>query len=187
MSWSKKKNKTALRLCLQRAMWSLATHVSAQFQHLQDLLFGDTKRLLQLIAPTPDQQNIQSVELAQILVFIAIYEIQHHALDQAWITAGRAFRMVQLMKLHKIDLPLLSERSLTARQALEMEEQRRVFWMAYFLDSLLSSHNNAPMSLTERVVSTQLYTPSHHILKYPIPISLGLTQVVPSTNISIYI
>lgn len=71
----------------------------------------------------------------------------------AWASAGRAFRLVQLMRLHEIDSP--TKPPVPERDTIETEEKRRVFWMAYFLDHLLSMRNNWPITLNEHVVRLQ--------------------------------
>lgn len=66
------------------------------------------------------------------------------------MSAGRAFRLVQLMRLHEIDSP--TKAPVADADLIETEEKRRVFWMAYFLDHLFSMRNNWPITLNEHVV-----------------------------------
>ena len=70
------------------------------------------------------------------------------------MSAGRAFRLVQLLLLHELDTPT---QIATANESFtEREEKRRVFWVAYFLDHLFSISNNWPVTLNEHVVSFEL-------------------------------
>jgi hypothetical protein len=78
----------------------------------------------------------------------------------AWMSAGRAFRLVQLMRLHEIDSP--TKLPVPEADLIETEEKRRVFWMAYFLDHLLSMRNNWPITLNEHVVRLRLYPGQSH-------------------------
>ncbi len=94
-----------------------------------------------------------STDTAQVQawILIATYESMRAYHRQAWLSAGRAFRLVQMMRLHEIDSPanmLISDPDHT-----ETEERRRVFWMAYFLDHLFSMRNDWPVTLNEHVVS----------------------------------
>lgn len=76
------------------------------------------------------------------------------------MSAGRAFRLVQLMRLHEIDSP--TKPPVPEADLIETEEKRRVFWMAYFLDHLLSMRNNWPITLNEHVVRLRLYPGQSH-------------------------
>lgn len=76
------------------------------------------------------------------------------------MSAGRAFRLVQLMRLHEIDSP--TKLPVPEADLIETEEKRRVFWMAYFLDHLLSMRNNWPITLNEHVVRLRLYPGQSH-------------------------
>jgi hypothetical protein len=66
------------------------------------------------------------------------------------MSAGRAFRLVQLRRLHEIDSP--TKPQVPDEDFIETEEKRRVFWMAYFLDHLFSMRNSWPITLNEHVV-----------------------------------
>lgn len=68
----------------------------------------------------------------------------------AWMSAGRAFRLVQLMRLHEIDSPISTSHD---TDVIETEQRRRAFWMAYFLDHLFSIRNNSSITLNEHMVS----------------------------------
>jgi hypothetical protein len=93
----------------------------------------------------------QDIELVQSWVLIAIYESMRAHHQQAWMSAGHAFRLVQLMKLHEIDGPAAPAGG--DIDYLALEERRRIFWMAYFIDHLFSMRNNWPTRLNEHVVS----------------------------------
>jgi hypothetical protein len=90
-------------------------------------------------------------EQAQAWLLIAIYELMRSCHRQAWISAGRAFRLVQLLRLHELDTSSLV--ATPDENFTETEEKRRVFWVAYFLDHLFSISNNWPVTLNEHVVS----------------------------------
>ncbi|CEJ92460.1 hypothetical protein VHEMI08112 [[Torrubiella] hemipterigena] len=148
--------KTPSQGCLQHAMWTLAALLSGQFQYLQESLYQETKSRLDLWSTSRKNSNIDQsdVEMAQATVLMALYESMKAHHWQAWMTAGRAFRLVQLMKLHELDRP----ESKDAREpnSIVQEEKRRVFWMAYFLDHLISMRNDWPITLNEHVICTRL-------------------------------
>lgn len=157
LSWSgKPKAKHTSRACLQHAMWTLASLVSAQFQHLQKSLYRETKQMLEAWSLGGNGKTPIETEQVQAWILVATYESMRTYHQQAWMSAGRAFRLVQLMRLHEIDSPPNSARN--GSDFIKTEEKRRVFWMAYFLDHLFSMRNNWPITLNEHVVSSE-HTP----------------------------
>jgi hypothetical protein len=73
---------------------------------------------------------------------------------RAWLTAGRAFRIIQLAKLHEIDrLNDVSMNMAHPEAWAEAEEKRRTYWLAYCLDRFLNISEEWPLSLHEEAVS----------------------------------
>ena len=154
LSRSRQGVKTPSRTSLQYAMWTLAALLSAQFQHLQEPLYQQTKQMLELLSLGKNGRDPIDTEEVQAWILVATYESMRTYHYQAWMSAGRAFRLVQLMRLHEIDIPTKDHVPETA--FIETEEKRRVFWMAYFLDHLFSMRNNWPVTLNEHVVGPYL-------------------------------
>ncbi|KAJ5953511.1 hypothetical protein N7454_000407 [Penicillium verhagenii] len=149
--------KKTSRRCLQYAVWTLASLLSAQFQHLQDSFYQEAKRALEFSYLSGDSDNSVDTEEIQAWILIATYESMRTFHRFAWMSAGRAFRLVQLMRLHEIDSP--TKPPVAHADLIETEEKRRVFWMAYFLDHLFSMRNNWPITLNEHVICTRLPGP----------------------------
>lgn len=160
LSWSKTKANRISRTCLQYAIWTLAALLSAQFQDLQAPLYHETKQMLESLSHGTDGNSPVDTQQVQAWILIATYESARTLHWQAWSSAGRAFRLVQLMRLHEIDSPAGS--SAADCDFVEVEERRRAFWLAYFLDHLFSMRNDWPVTLNEHVVrpyrfGTQFY------------------------------
>ena len=153
LSWSKSVEKTQSRICLQYAMWTLATLLSAQFRDLTEPLYHETKQMLESQSNHCNKSNPCDTELIQACVLVATCELMRTFYQQAWMSAGMAFRFVQGMRLHEIDSPDRTKPTLSDDNFIEVEEKRRVFWMAYFLDHLFSIRNDWPITLNEHVVS----------------------------------
>jgi hypothetical protein len=142
---------------LQHAMWTLAAWVGTQFKDIQKDLYTQTRVILEawevniMTEPPP-------IELAQAWILVAIFEIMQVNYDRGWLSAGRCFRLVQLMKLHEVDAP--AGVTVNNLPYVETEERRRAFWMAYLLDRLINLINQMPLTLTEQVVS-HCALPSH--------------------------
>ncbi|KAK2592583.1 hypothetical protein QQS21_009728 [Conoideocrella luteorostrata] len=158
-SWSKLQVKSTARVSLQYAMWTLASLLSGQFQHLQDGFYQETKQMLESLSHgNSGPGSSVDVEVAQTWLLIAIYESMRTYHQHAWMSAGRAFKLVQLMKLHEIDKP----KAATCNSDIDhvaTEEKRRVFWMAYFLDHLFSIGNGLSIRLNEHAICTRLPAP----------------------------
>ncbi|KAK9319018.1 fungal-specific transcription factor domain-containing protein [Lipomyces orientalis] len=161
LSWSKSSIKTPSRTCLQYAMWTLATLLSAQFRDMTELLYHETKQMLESLSVEGNQHSGCETELVQAWVLVATCESMRTHHRQAWMSAGRAFRLVQGMRFHEIDSPRNNSviSSPESGDFIETEEKRRVFWMAYFLDHLFSMRNEWPITLNEHMICTRMPVP----------------------------
>lgn len=97
-----------------------------------------------------NERSCVHIEQVQAWILVATYESMRTYHSQAWMSAGRAFRLVQLLGLHEIDIP--TKGTVPETDFIKTEENRRVFWAAYFLDHLFSLRNNRPITLNEHVV-----------------------------------
>ena len=149
-SWNRQPAKTESRTCLQYAMWTLATSLSAQLQNTGDSLYRDTRQRLEVL--DLKDTSIESIDIEQVQAWIlmAIYEFMCTYYRRGWMSAGRAFRLIQLMRLHTIDVPNCMPMQI---DWVETEEKRRTFWMAYSLDRFISMRNEWPLTLSDLVVS----------------------------------
>lgn len=72
----------------------------------------------------------------QALVLISYYEYKHAIFPRAWLTAGKAMRLVHVLNLHRMDSGTYSNSILSGSDDwVEIEERRRAFWSAFCLDS----------------------------------------------------
>ncbi|OJJ43582.1 hypothetical protein ASPZODRAFT_73872 [Penicilliopsis zonata CBS 506.65] len=155
LAWSRSNNgKTPSRRCLQYAMWTLAALLSAQFRELIEPLYRETKQMLEYLSQ--DSNETDSRELAQAWVLVVVFESMRTYHRKAWMSAGQAFRLVQAMRYHEIDK--IDKKGETTDD-IEVEERRRVFWMAYFLDHLISIRDDWPITLNEHIICTRLPAP----------------------------
>lgn len=160
-SWDRQSTKTESQRCLQNAMWALAASVSAQFQTIGQSLYQDTRQALELLESRHSDIKSIRIEQVQACLLLAIYEFMRSDYCRGWMSAGRAFRLIQLMRLQEIDVPGCNR---TQTDWVEMEEKRRTFWVAYALDRFVCIRYGCPLTLTEQVVS--LYSGSDmHLAK----------------------
>lgn len=140
-------------------MWTLAALLSSQFRETIEPLYQKTKQMLESLSVEGNGYSNVSTELAQAWVLVVIFESMRTYHRQAWLSAGRAFRLVQAMRYHEIDSPAERRGSLSPQcdDMIEVEERRRVFWMAYFLDHVISMRDDWPITLNEHVVRIALW------------------------------
>ncbi|KZF21089.1 hypothetical protein L228DRAFT_166122 [Xylona heveae TC161] len=161
LSWAKSSDKTASQKCLQYATWALAALMSAQFREMIEPLYQETKQILESLNVDGDEHGSVGTEVAQAWVLIATFESMRTYHRQAWMSAGRAFRVVQALRFHEIDRPVdkYGPSSPQCGDFIEVEERRRVFWMAYFLDHVMSMRGDWPITLNEHMICTRLPAP----------------------------
>lgn len=151
MTWSRKSAPDDHMRCLQRAMWTLAMCFSSQYESMREAAYRETRSILE------DQEqgrNGESIKLAQAQAWLLItyYELLRSDYNRALLSAGRALRLVQLLRLHELDSPGMTGhvRQLPpAEQCISAEEHRRVFWYAYCLDRFIHVHSQLPLTLSE--------------------------------------
>lgn len=143
--------------CLRQAVWMMAASV-CQPQNVQDMLYVQAKTSLEGLEMN-SYEGSEHLEEAQAWVLMAIYEMKRVSFRKGWISAGRAIRLIHLMKLHEVDMPagLNDKKPLMEVQQSEstltlIEERRRTFWMGYFLDRMVNLLNQVPFTISEQSV-----------------------------------
>ncbi|KAL4413226.1 all development altered-6 [Colletotrichum abscissum] len=121
--------------CLQYAMWAMASSLSSQFQHLCDTMYREAlDRLGNLDSPgSPMDKEEGLLKQTQAWILISMYELMAVGFHGAWVSTGRAIRLIQLLRLSNIDSSC-SKASGSAEDPdyfVEKEEKRRTFWMIY--------------------------------------------------------
>ena len=137
-------------------MWALATSLSAQFQHIRDILYRDSRRMLEALELEDDRMESVDIKQAQAWILLTFYEFMRTNHRRGWNSAGRALRLVQLMRLYEIDNSdnvVPQQDGMAQMDWIETEERRRTFWMAYSLDRFVSLRNGWPLTIHEQVVS----------------------------------
>ncbi|KAI1344467.1 fungal-specific transcription factor domain-containing protein [Xylariaceae sp. FL0016] len=157
LSWSKSPDKKPSQRCLQYAMWTNASLTSTQFRHLEEPLYRFTRRMLESLMSGTDFQSALDLEQVQAWELVVSYELLKMDFEHSWMTAGRIFRLVQIMRLHEVDTVPIDPNK--PSDMVEAEEKRRLFWMAYSLDHNLSMRGDWPITLTEHMVCTRLPGP----------------------------
>ncbi|KAK7745575.1 hypothetical protein SLS53_003075, partial [Cytospora paraplurivora] len=168
LSWSRHPSKSKPKACLQYAMWTLAASLSSQFQLLRPDIYTESRRLLQDLES--DEHDALCLEQVQAWLLLAIYELTSTTglYQRGMMSAGRAFCLVQLMRLSEVDgsgqtSPKSTLFGGSGGQGLddwvETESRRRTFWVAYTIDCLTSVVDGLPLTFHEQQIFTRLPAP----------------------------
>ncbi|KAK6076187.1 hypothetical protein SCUP234_07355 [Seiridium cupressi] len=99
-TWAYQEHPSPERMCLRLAMRSLAAAVSTQLRNLADSLYAQTKQMLNAL----DSIKLK-LEQVQAWVLVSYFEVLFHSRTQTLLTAGRAMRLVQVLRLNLGDTP----------------------------------------------------------------------------------
>ncbi|KAI0840337.1 fungal-specific transcription factor domain-containing protein [Hypoxylon sp. FL0890] len=146
-SWARSIAKTEAQTCLRYAMWTLAASVSAHYQNIGDSLYRYTRRALESLDSKCMGLAMTEMEQVQAWLLLAIHEFMCVDFSRGWVSAGRAFRLIQLNWLQYSDGP---DVNLGQTDWVDAEQKRRTFWLAYCLDRFVSVRNNSPMTFSEQ-------------------------------------
>ncbi|RYO90884.1 hypothetical protein DL766_009703 [Monosporascus sp. MC13-8B] len=142
---------------LQSAMWTLAAAMSSQFQQLCQPLYSETlQRLSHATYAHGLDGTTARLDLARAWILVAVYEFMHASFESAWASAGRAIRLVQLLRLNVIDASGADD---DPDSFIEKEESRRTFWVAFCLDRFSCVLKGLPLTLGEQPICTRLPCP----------------------------
>ncbi|POR33756.1 hypothetical protein TPAR_06061 [Tolypocladium paradoxum] len=155
LSWRRQAGRTASQTALQYAVWTLAAAGSANYLSFRDLLYRQARERLEALdlqSATSPALSSADVEQVQAWLLLAIYELKCVGFRRGWITAGRAFRLMQLDNQWFRDEDT-SDLTLPQMDCVEVEMKRRTFWMAYCLDRFIGLRNGSAPTFNEQVTA----------------------------------
>ncbi|TGJ84468.1 hypothetical protein E0Z10_g4326 [Xylaria hypoxylon] len=179
------------QMTLRYAMWTLAASASVYHLALRDTLYDRTRQLLENTDNPISDTKIAETETVQAWLLLAIHELMCVSFRCAWISAGRAFRLIQLDTAWTAETGSAADDSTPSNHAyhpqwVEVEQRRRTFWFAYCLDRLLSLRNGSCPMLSARV-PVRLPCPDL-AFQYGQPVLMGClmdTDILTSTTASV--
>jgi hypothetical protein len=154
-------------------MWTVAASLSSQFQMIRHELYTEVRRLLDAVELENQDISLVCIEQPQAWLLLSMYELITDQFHRCLVSAGRAFRLIQLMRLHEIDRH--SQMGLRG-DWVDEESMRRTFWIAYQLDRFTSVVDGLSLSFDEREVGSlpvsplltdAYFIPSRLALGYP--------------------
>ncbi|KAJ8115872.1 hypothetical protein ONZ43_g4564 [Nemania bipapillata] len=114
-----------------------------------ELLYYEARRLIRDPEEGLTSPATTEIEHVQAWLLLAIHELMFIDFRRGWISAGRAFRLIQLDWARYTD-DLGSE--CAPLQWIEIEQKRRTFWVAYCLDRFMSLRSGSPPTFSEQNV-----------------------------------
>lgn len=145
-------------------MWTLASSLSSQFYVQCCKLYAKTRQLLHELEGEEPCHQI-SLEQTQAWALLSIYELTCQDFHRGMMSAGRALRLIQMMRLYELDMARTPhtmqldqyQRPLTPGQEdwVDIETKRRTFWLAYLIDRFTSMVDGLHMFFDERLVSLE--------------------------------
>lgn len=146
-------------ICLRYIIWCHSASVTDKYMEYQDIFYRRARKYAESDEMIGRGEAFVSLAHAQCWSLIATYEFKMMYFPRAWMSGGRAARLVLMMGLNRVDGV-----SGDVKQCLpppkdwtECEERRRTFWMAYSVDRYASMSTGWPMSIDEKDVSTPLH------------------------------
>ncbi|KAL4915050.1 fungal-specific transcription factor domain-containing protein [Aspergillus aurantiobrunneus] len=149
--------------CLQLAVEATAAASTAQGLKASGLLYAEACSALEKVEIAGPISRARGVRLEldyiQALLLIVYYEALRMPQSRYLLSAGRAFRLVQIARLHETDLETASIEEPSPEGFARQEERRRTFWAAYCLDRMLNIRHELPHTLHDVVAHTRLPAP----------------------------
>ncbi len=145
-------------VCLRYAMWCNAAAVSGKYEQLQEHFYLRARKYIQQDEMKGHGESMITIAHCQTWILLATYEFKLMYFPRAWMSAGRACRMTQMMGLHRLDGAGLDVKQCLPppRDWTEREERRRTFWMAFCVDRYSSIGTGWPMTIEEKDIMSTL-------------------------------
>ncbi|KAF2003242.1 hypothetical protein P154DRAFT_520195 [Amniculicola lignicola CBS 123094] len=145
-------------VCLRYIMWTLAASVSDKYDALQEHFYHRARKYAQTDEMKGHGEATITLGHCQTWILAGTYEFKQMYFPRAWLSAGRAVRLAQMMQLHRLDGVGLDVKQCLPppKDWTEREERRRTFWMAFCIDRYASIGTGWPMTIDEKDVLTNL-------------------------------
>lgn len=163
-------------------MRTIAAAMSSQFCTFTEPLYARTRRMLEMqevpgetgfpwMAMPRNPNSGVDHEVIAAWLLLAHCELMRKSEQEALLTAGHAFTLLQFSSITEIDMPNVEasppseyassnpgtspyiSKAISDESWMETEEKRRTLWAAFVFDRLSSMLNDRPSMLHEEIVS----------------------------------
>ncbi|KAJ4367391.1 hypothetical protein N0V83_006973 [Neocucurbitaria cava] len=90
-------------VCLRYIMWTLAASVTEKYEALQEHFYQRARKYAQMDEMKGHGESTITLAHCQSWTLTCTYEFKHMYFPRAWLSAGRAVRLGQMMQLHRLD------------------------------------------------------------------------------------
>ncbi|KAJ5630077.1 hypothetical protein N7528_003734 [Penicillium herquei] len=215
-SWANRENISPTRVCLRLAMRAVSAAMSSEFGEMSEVLYLRTRQMLEIqemqgsaglpwMTRPRSPRNWIDYELIQAWILLAHYEFFRKFEQEALLTCGHAFTLLQLSGIFNVDMqtmqmglvsspsdyptprsfgpsPSAQMNNGQSRSWVEVEEMRRTIWAAFVLDRLSSMLNHRPPMLQEEVIYARLPMPEADFQAGQRPVLMGFLSDVMSNS-----
>ena len=138
-------------ICLRYIMWALACTLSEKYCGFSERYYERARRYAENDEMKGQGEAFITISHAQAWCLIATYEFKCMYFPRAWVSVGKASRLVQMMGLHRVDGGGLEVKQCIKppQDWTDREERRRTFWAAYCADRYASIGTGWPMTMDE--------------------------------------
>lgn len=130
-------------------MGALAAFSVPELQDHASFYHEQARNLIDLCERQESGDSLENINILQAYVILTLYELKQPNFARAYLTLGRAIKLIQILGLDKVE----SDPGMYARWGLskqpshsispaEQEERRRVFWSLFIFDSFASIRSN---------------------------------------------
>lgn len=139
-------------------MWTMAASATDKYEGLQEHFYQRARKYAQMDEMKGHGESTITLAHCQAWILICTYEFKQMYFPRAWLSAGRAVRLAQMMQLHRLDGVGLDVKQCLPppKDWTEREERRRTFWMSFCVDRYASIGTGWPMTIDERDVSSSM-------------------------------
>ncbi|KAF2761978.1 hypothetical protein EJ05DRAFT_507580 [Pseudovirgaria hyperparasitica] len=145
-------------VCLRYIMWAFAASLTDRYESLQEHFYQRARKYAQMDEMKGHGEAMLTLGHAQAWILICTYEFKSMYFPRAWMSAGRAVRLAQMMGLHRQDGAFLDVKQCLPppKDWTEQEERRRTFWGTFCIDRYASIGTGWPMTIDEKDIMSNL-------------------------------
>ncbi|EHK47206.1 uncharacterized protein TrAtP1_010137 [Trichoderma atroviride] len=174
---------------LSYAMGALAAFSIPELQDHAIFYHEQARNLIDLCERQESGVSLENINILEAYVILTLYELNQPNFARAYLTLGRAIKLVQILGLDNVKSKPgyarwgLSKQPNHSISPAEQEERRRVFWSLFIFDSFASIRSNISPTFTG-VINVSLPSSSEYpdFLDEKMP---RLDQVFDLTEVSL--
>ena len=142
-------------ISLRYIIWCHAAMITDKYYSLHEEFYKRARKYAEMDEMKGYGEGILSTAYCQGLLLIGTYEFKRMFFPRAWLSVGKVTRLAVMMGFNRLDVPGQNVKQCLAPPGdfAEIEERRRVFWLAFCADRYASIGTGWPMMIDERDVS----------------------------------